>query len=1303
MATIVPATIKFSEFAEQTAAQDDIFVGLKSGANAQFTYAAAPSDATYILQTADADLTNAQAIGDLANGFLVGTTTTGVILSRTLTGTSNEIDVANGDGISSNPTVGISDNPVIPGTAGMSIPAGTTGERIVPSSPNINLRWNTTINAVEYYDHGSTAWEQLAESLPDGPDTSVQYNNGGAFAGSANFTFDGTDVQILGNFRTGTATTQIPFTGILPASAVIEGGNNLTPLIVKTNATASGYAMLVHNSVPSALNDTVRIQGVGASNTTALLNCLNNANDTTGTATSIFYVRADGKVGIGTNAPDTTLHIVGDEQIIGNLRAGTATTQKPFTNVLDANVVFEGGNALAPLIVKTNSTASGYGMLVHSSVPSQINDTARIQSVGASSTAAILNCLNNANDVTGSATSVFYVRADGNVGVGTDSPSSTLHVVGDAQVDNININGNTITSTDAAGNINLTPDTTGDLVLDGLKWPQSDGSAGQTLITDGAAQLSWSDAGSVTVPTVDQTVARFNGTTGALEDSGVTINDSDVMSGVTQLNVDNLRADGNTIDSTSGALNLTGATDVNITSTSGDINLTAGSGNIVAADNFIAGDPGTESSGIDINGTTYDSVFKASDIGGSNAALGIYHRHSTTLQPLLIGAHSNSDTSAHGTVTSGQSMFTVYGAGWTGSHYDLFGAIDISADTSGTISTTSSPGRIRFQVTPDASNIPATALSIANDKTATFSGQIAMSTNKITGMGDPTSDQDAATKKYVDDQIADLIFLQPVRVATTANFTSTYNNGTSGVGATLTATSNGAASIDSTSLLLNDRVLFKNQTTTYENGIYYVSQVGDGSNPAIYTRATDFDEADEINPGDLVTVTDGATLQYTAWLQTATVTTIGTDAITFVQFSASLSGLVTIAGAQTITGAKTFSSDITMSSADIDLNGNSVDGGDLGANTAITSAQIDNININGNTISTTDTNGNLILDTDGVGSIVVDKADHNSSNVLNLDVALCSSTTFIKLDSANIASGSNWINCVGNNASSGFLVRGDGAVAVGTNTVSTGAKLTVDGAIHTDNLSLSGNTISTTDTDGDLVFDPDGTGFAIFNNSSTVFGLNNTSGYTALYLGSSNTGTVRNGALLANYDSPYEVRLRASNATNNAPLYFDGSSSTVYGSFQTSGDLWLNSGLSFNSGTDVMDAYLNKNEYTPTVTCGSGSITLNTSSDTLGYTRVGSLVYVQGQLSVSSVSTPSGTLTLSLPITAASMGENSEYMTGSCVIANAASNANEYCVQIFAASSTTVSILRASTTALANPAADFSGNEIIRVGFSYLV
>jgi len=58
-------------------------------------------------------------------------------------------------------------------------------------------------------------------------------------------------------------------------------------------------------------------------------------------------------------------------------------------------------------------------------------------------------------------------------------------------VDNLQFNGNAITSTDTNGNITITPNGTGDLVLDGLNWPQADGSANQYLKTDGSGQLSW--------------------------------------------------------------------------------------------------------------------------------------------------------------------------------------------------------------------------------------------------------------------------------------------------------------------------------------------------------------------------------------------------------------------------------------------------------------------------------------------------------------------------------------------------------------------------------------------------------------------------------------------------------------------------------------------------------------------------------------------------------------------------------------------------------------------------------------------
>ena len=64
-----------------------------------------------------------------------------------------------------------------------------------------------------------------------------------------------------------------------------------------------------------------------------------------------------------------------------------------------------------------------------------------------------------------------------------------LDDVTEAQIDNINVNGNTVSS--SAGNLQLEPYTGSTLVLDGLNWPQGDGTANQMLQTDGAGNLSW--------------------------------------------------------------------------------------------------------------------------------------------------------------------------------------------------------------------------------------------------------------------------------------------------------------------------------------------------------------------------------------------------------------------------------------------------------------------------------------------------------------------------------------------------------------------------------------------------------------------------------------------------------------------------------------------------------------------------------------------------------------------------------------------------------------------------------------------
>lgn len=149
----------------------------------------------------------------------------------------------------------------------------------------------------------------------------------------------------------------------------------------------------------------------------------------------------------------------------------------------------------------------------------------------------------------------------------------------------------------------------------------------------------------------------------------------------------------------------------------------------------------------------------------------------------------------------------------------------------------------------------------------------------------PSAGTDIANKDYVDTVAAGFTFVSPTNVATTADLNATYNNGAAGVGATLTCNVNGAITVDGVALNTLDRVLVKDQSTTYENGIYYVSTKGDGSNPFVLTRSTDYDNTSEISAGNIIFVLGGTSYTNASFVETAVVTTIGTSPIIFQQFS----------------------------------------------------------------------------------------------------------------------------------------------------------------------------------------------------------------------------------------------------------------------------------------------------------------------------------------------------------------------------------------------------------------------------------
>ena len=131
---------------------------------------------------------------------------------------------------------------------------------------------------------------------------------------------------------------------------------------------------------------------------------------------------------------------------------------------------------------------------------------------------------------------------------------------------------------------------------------------------------------------------------------------------------------------------------------------------------------------------------------------------------------------------------------------------------------------------------------------------------------DPQSSLQAATKQYVDTiAAAGIHYHAPVRVEHPSNLTATYNNGTAGVGATLTNSGTQAALVlDSITMVSADRVLVSNQTDQTQNGVYTVTNIGSGSTNWVLTRATDSDsyavsDGDALGEGDAFFIKEGNT------------------------------------------------------------------------------------------------------------------------------------------------------------------------------------------------------------------------------------------------------------------------------------------------------------------------------------------------------------------------------------------------------------------------------------------------------------
>ncbi len=223
---------------------------------------------------------------------------------------------------------------------------------------------------------------------------------------------------------------------------------------------------------------------------------------------------------------------------------------------------------------------------------------------------------------------------------------------------------------------------------------------------------------------------------------------------------------------------------------------------------------------------------------------------------------------------------------------------------------------------------------------------------------------------------------------TTALAACTYDNGTSGVGATLTGDANGAlAAIDGVTLVADERVLIQDQADAAENGIYTVTTVGDASNAFVLTRTSDFDTTDDVKANSFCFVEAGTTYGDKGLvLASGDSPTVGTTDLVFTQFTGA--GAFTSGDGLSQSGNTI---NVNVDNSSIEINSDTLRLKDAGITTAkIADSQVTNSKLATDSVSTSN-----VID----GNITNDKLASDSVSTIKI---LDSSVTTAKILNANI-------------------------------------------------------------------------------------------------------------------------------------------------------------------------------------------------------------------------------------------------------------------------------------------------------------
>ena len=482
---------------------------------------------------------------------------------------------------------------------------------------------------------------------------------------------------------------------------------------------------------------------------------------------------------------------------------------------------------------------------------------------------------------------------------------------------------------------------------------------------------------------------------------------------------------------------------------------------------------------------------------------------------------------------------------------------------------------------------------------------------------DPTSALQSATKQYVDTiAAAGIHYHAPVRAENPSNLTAAYDNGTSGVGATLTNSGTQAALVlDNVTMVNGDRVLVANQTNQAHNGVYTVTNIGSASTNWVLTRATDADsygpsDPDALGEGDAFFIKEGDTnAGHLDVMTTSGTITFGTTNIVFSEvaetsiYSAgdglTLTGTVFAAGAGT--GVTVNANDIAIgqdvgTSADVTFNTVTAD---------LTGAVSGNVTGNASTASALQTARNIAL----TGAVTGSTSFDGSGNVSITTTATSDPTITLGGD----LSGSATLTNLGNATLTATITAN--SVALGTDTtgnyvagITAGAAITVSGSgsegasptvNHADTSSQGSVNNSGATVIQDVTLDTYGHVTGLGSHTLTLANLGYTGATNANYI--TNNNQLTNGAGYTTYTANQSLN------TSNSPSF---AGVNINGNLNAVDNIYLSGTLYHEGDTDT---YLTFGADTITLaTGGSSEITVNTTGVRLGDTGNGYFQPVSG-------------------------------------------------------------------------------------------